>query len=149
MIDGVQITPLKKIDDKRGSVLHMMRNDVKIFRSFGEIYFSIAYPLAINYDIYSSTRFFNFFFDLKLIGVFFFLFREITLKFFSLRNLNILPPNNPLEPVIRTFNELTPFIRYKFIVRRFSYYLFVAIGHGRAISKYSIIFSYICKSIPN
>ena len=47
MIDGVQITPLKKIDDKRGSVLHMMRNDVKIFRSFGEIYFSIAYPLAI------------------------------------------------------------------------------------------------------
>ena len=35
MIDGVQITPLKKIDDKRGSVLHMMRNDVKIFRSFG------------------------------------------------------------------------------------------------------------------
>ena len=47
MIDGVIITPLKKIDDDRGSVLHMMRNDSKSFKSFGEIYFSIAYPKAI------------------------------------------------------------------------------------------------------
>ena len=47
MIEGVEITPLKKIDDVRGSVLHMMRKDTKIFRSFGEIYFSIAYPKAI------------------------------------------------------------------------------------------------------
>ena len=37
MIEGVEITPLKKIDDVRGSVLHMMRKDTKIFRSFGEI----------------------------------------------------------------------------------------------------------------
>ena len=47
MIEGVEITTLKKIDDNRGSVLHMMRKDTKIFRSFGEIYFSIAYPKAI------------------------------------------------------------------------------------------------------
>ena len=47
MIEGVLITPLKKIDDDRGSVLHMMRKDTETFRSFGEIYFSIAYPKAI------------------------------------------------------------------------------------------------------
>ena len=47
MIDGVEITSLKKIDDERGSVLHMMRKDSKNFISFGEIYFSIAYPKAV------------------------------------------------------------------------------------------------------
>ena len=47
MIDGVEIKNLKKIQDERGSVLHMMRKDSNIFRSFGEIYFSIAYPKAI------------------------------------------------------------------------------------------------------
>ena len=47
MIDGVKITPLKKIEDDRGSVLHMMRKDSKIFISFGEIYFSTAYPKAV------------------------------------------------------------------------------------------------------
>ena len=44
MIEGVKITPLKKIDDDRGSVLHMMRKDSTIFKSFGEIYFSVAFP---------------------------------------------------------------------------------------------------------
>jgi dTDP-4-dehydrorhamnose 3,5-epimerase len=47
MIDGVKITPLKKIKDDRGSVLHMIRKDSKNFISFGEIYFSIAYPKAV------------------------------------------------------------------------------------------------------
>jgi len=47
MIDGVEITSLKIIDDERGSVLHMMRNDSKNFKSFGEIYFSIAHPNAV------------------------------------------------------------------------------------------------------
>ena len=47
MIEGVKITPLKKIDDDRGSVLHMMRKDSAIFKSFGEIYFSVAFPNKI------------------------------------------------------------------------------------------------------
>jgi dTDP-4-dehydrorhamnose 3,5-epimerase len=47
MIQGVRITPLKKIDDERGSVMHMLRNDSPIFSKFGEIYFSISYPKAI------------------------------------------------------------------------------------------------------
>lgn len=47
MIDGVKITNLKKIEDNRGSVLHMLRNDSEIFKSFGEIYFSISLPSAV------------------------------------------------------------------------------------------------------
>ena len=47
MIQGVIITRLKKIDDERGSVMHMLRNDSEIFSKFGEIYFSISYPKAI------------------------------------------------------------------------------------------------------
>lgn len=43
MIEGVQITPLKKITDSRGSVMHMLRNDSPIFKEFGEIYFSTIF----------------------------------------------------------------------------------------------------------
>jgi dTDP-4-dehydrorhamnose 3,5-epimerase len=47
VIEGVKITNLKKITDKRGSVLHMIRKDSKIFKSFGEIYFSVSFPSAV------------------------------------------------------------------------------------------------------
>ena len=47
MIEGVIITPLKQIFDERGKVMHMMRNDSKIFDQFGEIYFSCTNPGAI------------------------------------------------------------------------------------------------------
>ena len=40
MINGVQIIPLKKIDDERGAVLHMLRKDAPHFRQFGEVYMS-------------------------------------------------------------------------------------------------------------
>ncbi len=39
-IEGIKITPLKIITDDRGSVMHMLRNDSKVFKEFGEIYFS-------------------------------------------------------------------------------------------------------------
>jgi len=39
-IKGVKITNLKIIKDKRGSVLHMMKKDLKVYKKFGEIYFS-------------------------------------------------------------------------------------------------------------
>ena len=39
-ISGVIITPLKIISDERGSVMHMLRSDSPVFKSFGEIYFS-------------------------------------------------------------------------------------------------------------
>ena len=39
-IKGIIVTPLKIISDDRGSVMHMLRSDSKIFKNFGEIYFS-------------------------------------------------------------------------------------------------------------
>ena len=47
MIEGVIITPLKQIKDNRGKIMHMMRNDSPIFKTFGEIYFSTIYPKII------------------------------------------------------------------------------------------------------
>ena len=44
MIDGIKVTPLKQIVDERGKIMHMMRNDSKIFKKFGEIYFSTVNP---------------------------------------------------------------------------------------------------------
>jgi len=44
MIKGVKIKPLKKITDERGFIMHMLRNDDKEFKKFGEIYFSQVYP---------------------------------------------------------------------------------------------------------
>jgi dTDP-4-dehydrorhamnose 3,5-epimerase len=46
-IDGVVVTPLRRIPDERGMVLHMLRCDQPHFRQFGEIYFSAVYPGAI------------------------------------------------------------------------------------------------------
>ena len=39
-IKDIIITPLRIIADDRGSVMHMLRSDSKIFKNFGEIYFS-------------------------------------------------------------------------------------------------------------
>ena len=36
------ITPLKKFEDERGKVLHMMKKDSPTFKKFGEIYFSFS-----------------------------------------------------------------------------------------------------------
>lgn len=46
-IKDVVITELNIIEDNRGKVMHMMRNDSKIFKNFGEIYFSTIYKDAI------------------------------------------------------------------------------------------------------
>ena len=47
MIHDIKITPLKIISDDRGKVMHMLRTDTKIFKQFGEIYFSTIYNKAI------------------------------------------------------------------------------------------------------
>ena len=47
MIDRVKITPLKKIADERGTVLHMLKRTDPVFDRFGEIYFSSVYPGVI------------------------------------------------------------------------------------------------------
>jgi dTDP-4-dehydrorhamnose 3,5-epimerase len=44
MIEGVQVIPLKRIPDERGTVMHMLRSTDPHFTQFGEIYFSTVYP---------------------------------------------------------------------------------------------------------
>ena len=46
-IKDVIITKLKIIKDDRGSVMHMMRRDSVIFKSFGEIYFSTIFKDSV------------------------------------------------------------------------------------------------------
>jgi dTDP-4-dehydrorhamnose 3,5-epimerase len=43
-IDGVQIVPLARIPDERGTVMHMLKRTDPHFIEFGEIYFSTIYP---------------------------------------------------------------------------------------------------------
>ncbi len=46
-IDGVKIIPLRQIVDERGKIMHMMKATDPHFQSFGEIYFSTAWPGTI------------------------------------------------------------------------------------------------------
>ncbi|MBI5405146.1 MAG: dTDP-4-dehydrorhamnose 3,5-epimerase family protein [Candidatus Kerfeldbacteria bacterium] len=65
-IDGVLITPLRRIPDERGMIMHMLRRDDPHFEEFGEIYFSTIYPgaikawhvhtkMALNYAVVSGS----------------------------------------------------------------------------------------------
>src|SRR5712691_10693636 len=47
MIDGVEVFPLKRIQDDRGMVMHMLKNSDPHFGTFVEIYFSVIYPGVI------------------------------------------------------------------------------------------------------
>lgn len=44
MIAGVEVVPLKRIADERGTVYHMLKATDPHFRQFGEIYFSSVFP---------------------------------------------------------------------------------------------------------
>lgn len=46
-IEGVLITELREIGDRRGAVLHMLRADAPEFERFGECYFSELLPGAV------------------------------------------------------------------------------------------------------
>ena len=46
-IDGVKVTPLRRIPDERGAIFHMLRSDADAFERFGEIYFSMVYPAVV------------------------------------------------------------------------------------------------------
>lgn len=43
MIEGVQVVPLRRIPDERGTIYHMLRSTDPHFQKFGEIYFSTVY----------------------------------------------------------------------------------------------------------
>jgi len=42
-IEGVQVVPLRRIPDERGTIYHMLRRDDPHFVEFGEIYFTSIY----------------------------------------------------------------------------------------------------------
>ena len=42
-IEGVQVVPLRRIPDERGTIYHMLRADDPHFLEFGEIYFTSIY----------------------------------------------------------------------------------------------------------
>jgi dTDP-4-dehydrorhamnose 3,5-epimerase len=42
-IEGVQIIPLRRIPDERGTIYHMLRSTDPHFQQFGEIYFTSIY----------------------------------------------------------------------------------------------------------
>jgi dTDP-4-dehydrorhamnose 3,5-epimerase len=44
LIEGVTIKRLKVIPDERGFLMEMLRCDDEIFRKFGQVYLSVAYP---------------------------------------------------------------------------------------------------------
>jgi dTDP-4-dehydrorhamnose 3,5-epimerase len=43
MIEGVQVIPLRRIPDERGTICHMLKGTDPHFIQFGEIYFSSVY----------------------------------------------------------------------------------------------------------
>jgi len=43
VIEGVQLIPLRRIPDERGTIMHMLRATDPHFSQFGEIYFSTIY----------------------------------------------------------------------------------------------------------
>lgn len=43
-IEGVEVKDLKIIPDERGMLAEILRNDEKIFKKFGQVYFTTAYP---------------------------------------------------------------------------------------------------------
>jgi dTDP-4-dehydrorhamnose 3,5-epimerase len=42
-IEGLKVTPLRRIADERGTIYHMLRADDSHFEQFGEIYFTSIY----------------------------------------------------------------------------------------------------------
>lgn len=47
MIEGVVISPLKRIPDERGSVMHILKSSDPSYTGFGEVYCSTVYPGVI------------------------------------------------------------------------------------------------------
>lgn len=47
MIEGVQVIPLRRIPDERGTIFHMLKCTDPHFQQFGEIYFSTVYQGVI------------------------------------------------------------------------------------------------------
>ncbi len=47
MIEGVVTKPLKQVTDERGWLTEILRNDWELFRKFGQVYVTAAYPQVV------------------------------------------------------------------------------------------------------
>jgi dTDP-4-dehydrorhamnose 3,5-epimerase len=47
MIEGVAVKPLRVLCDERGRLMEMLRSDDELFKGFGQVYLTTAYPGAV------------------------------------------------------------------------------------------------------
>lgn len=60
LIEGVQIKSLKIIPDERGRLMEILRRDDPIFREFGQVYLTTAYPGVVKAWHYHKKQYDNF-----------------------------------------------------------------------------------------
>jgi dTDP-4-dehydrorhamnose 3,5-epimerase len=60
LIQDVVIKPLKVIADERGYLMEMLRVDDPLFKSFGQVYCSVAYPGVVKGWHYHKVQWDNF-----------------------------------------------------------------------------------------
>lgn len=59
MIDGVQVKKLRVIPDERGRLMEILRSDDEMFRQFGQVYMTTAYPGVVKGWHYHKKQFDN------------------------------------------------------------------------------------------
>lgn len=60
MIDGVKVKKLKVIPDERGRLMEMLRFDDEVFKKFGQLYMTSAYPGVVKGWHYHKIQYDNF-----------------------------------------------------------------------------------------
>lgn len=60
MIEGVKIKQLRSIPDERGMLMEILRNDDEIFKKFGQVYITTAYPNVVKAWHYHKKQTDNF-----------------------------------------------------------------------------------------
>jgi len=60
MINGVRVKQLKLIPDQRGRLMEILRSDDTIFRKFGQVYMTTAYPGVVKGWHYHKVQYDNF-----------------------------------------------------------------------------------------
>lgn len=60
LIDGVVVKTLKPIPDERGTLMELVRDDDPMFRKFGQVYMTTAYPGVVKGWHYHKEQIDNF-----------------------------------------------------------------------------------------
>ncbi|MEM2982926.1 MAG: dTDP-4-dehydrorhamnose 3,5-epimerase, partial [Candidatus Bathyarchaeia archaeon] len=59
MIEGVRVKNLRVIPDERGRLMEILRSDDQIFRGFGQVYMTTAYPGVVKGWHYHKVQYDN------------------------------------------------------------------------------------------